>query len=335
MTARGYEEFAGVYDELTQNVPYDEIADYYTKILEETAEGKRLLDLGCGTGNLTARLKEKGFDVVGLDGSSEMLSEAMAKNPDVMWICQDMTEIELGEEFDAVISTLDSINHLETKAEIERCFMRVNENLKTGGMFVFDVNTVYKHREILGNNTFVYDAEGAYCVWLNEFSEEDNGVSIDLDIFFEQEDGSYLRGGDSFREIALTDEEMCEILRKCGFEIVKIYDYLTFDLPNEKSEKLLVAARKAAVLQEGVMTSSAAVYEFNKKLTEAVKEKYPNTTASVVLNGDFIQDIVIELKENGITMRYSPYELYVCSEDYEQTINDFIGKWTKILTKQP
>lgn len=247
MTERGYGDFAGVYDELTQNVPYDEISEYYAKILGELTDGKRLLDMGCGTGNLTVRLKEIGFDVVGLDGSSEMLSEAMAKNPEIMWICQDMTEIDLGEEFDAVISTLDSVNHLESKAEIESCFMCVSENLKVGGAFVFDVNTVYKHREILGNNTFVYDTEGAYCVWLNEFSEKDNGVSIDLDIFFEEEDGVYTRGGESFREIALTDEEMRGILQKCGFEIVKMFEYLTFNQPNEKSEKLLIAVKKTAV----------------------------------------------------------------------------------------
>lgn len=241
---RGYADFADVYDELTQNVPYDEIADHYVKILGEMTGGKRLLDVGCGTGNLTIRLKKAGFNVVGLDGSAQMLSSAVSKDSGIFWVCQDMTEIELGEEFDAVISTLDSINHLESKAEIERCFCRINENLKTGGAFVFDVNTVYKHREILGNNTFVYDAEGAYCVWLNEFSEQDNGVSIDLDIFFEEEDGSYTRGGESFREIALENDEMQKLLRKCGFEITAVYEYLTMNKPSESSEKLTFCAKK-------------------------------------------------------------------------------------------
>lgn len=247
---RGYGDFAAVYDELTQNVPYGEIADYYAKILRETADVRRLLDIGCGTGNLTIRLKRLGFDVVGLDGSSDMLSEAMGKSPDIFWVCQDMTEIDIGEEFDAVISTLDSINHLESKAEIERCFRRVNKNLRLGGAFVFDVNTVYKHREILGKNTFVYDADGAYCVWMNEFSAEDNGVSIDLDIFFEEDDGSYTRGGESFREIALEVGELREMLGRCGFEVVKIYEYLSFDEPNESSEKLMISARKIGACTE-------------------------------------------------------------------------------------
>ncbi len=241
---RGYGDFAAVYDLLTVNVPYDEIADYYAKILCEITDGKRLLDMGCGTGNLTVRLADKGFDVIGQDVSAEMLSQAAAKNPEIQWICQNMSETDLGEQVDAVISTLDSINHLESAEEIECCFKCAAENLKSGGAFVFDVNTIYKHREILGENTFVYDVEGAYCVWQNEFSPKDNSVSIELDIFFEEEDGSYIRGGESFREIALSAEEIKKLLEKCGFEIVNIYEYLTFDAPNDKSEKLLFGARK-------------------------------------------------------------------------------------------
>ena len=241
---RGYGDFAAVYDLLTTNVPYDEIAEYYSKVLCKITEGKRLLDMGCGTGNLTIRLAERGFDVIGLDASSEMLSIAAEKSFDVQWICQDMTETELGEEVDAVISTLDSINHLESAEEIAACFERAAANLKSGGAFVFDVNTIFKHRETLADNTFVYDVDGAYCVWQNEFSPEDNGVSIDLDIFFEEEDGSYIRGGESFREIALPADEMKKLLEKSGFEVVEIYDYLTFNQPSENSEKLLFVTKK-------------------------------------------------------------------------------------------
>lgn len=239
----GYGDFAEAYDALTFNVPYDEIADYYEKILRSLTCGERLLDMGCGTGSLTVRLAERCFDVIGQDASPDMLTFAAAKSSEISWICQKMEETELGERVDAVISTLDSINHLPDKAAVESCFNRVAENLKNGGAFVFDVNTVYKHREVLAENTFVYDVDGVYCVWQNMFCPEDNGVDIELDLFFEEEDGSYSRGEERFREIAFAEEEMREMLDRAGFEVVDVWDYLTFDKPSPRSEKLMFAAR--------------------------------------------------------------------------------------------
>ncbi len=239
-----YSDFADAYDALTFNVPYDEIADHYIKTVSSLTEGKRLLDMGCGTGNLTVRLARRGFDVIGQDASPEMLSYAAEKSGEVQWICQKMEETELGEEIDVIVSTLDSINHLPDKQTVERCFKRAAENLKTGGAFVFDVNTVYKHREVLGSNTFVYDVDGVYCVWQNEFDPRDNGVDIELDLFFEEDDGTYTRGGESFREVAFTEEELREMLAEAGFEVVNVWEYLTFSEPNEQSEKLLFATRK-------------------------------------------------------------------------------------------
>lgn len=240
----GYGDFAEAYDALTFNVPYDEIADYYAKILGEMTDGKRLLDMGCGTGSLTVRLAERGFKAIGQDASPDMLTFAAAKSDKVEWICQKMEETELGEEVDAIVSTLDSVNHLPDRAAVERCFRRAAENLKNGGAFVFDVNTVRKHRETLGSNTFVYDVDGVYCVWTNTFDPTDNGVDIELDLFFEEEDGSYSRGGESFREIAFSERELREMLAAAGFEVVNVWEYLTFDAPNDMSDKLLIAAGK-------------------------------------------------------------------------------------------
>lgn len=240
----GYGDFAAAYDLLTFNVPYDKIADYYTDILCKMTDGKRLLDMGCGTGNLTVRLAKRGFDVIGQDASPEMLSVAAGKSSEVMWICQDMEETELGEEVDAVISTLDSVNHLDGRESVLNCFRRAADCLKHGGAFVFDVNTIYKHREVLGGNTFVYDVDGVYCVWQNTFDPRDNGVDIDLDLFFENEDGTYSRGVESFREIAFSIDEYCRILNEAGFEIVNIWEYLTYNIPEDNDEKMLISAKK-------------------------------------------------------------------------------------------
>lgn len=239
----GYGDFASVYDLLTFNVPYDEIAKYYAFVLSKMTDGKRVLDMGCGTGNLTVRLADAGFSVIGQDASAEMLSIAANKSDKVTWICQDMADTRLGERVDAVISTLDSINHLKSRAEISKCFQRAAKSLNRGGAFVFDVNTPFKHREILGENTFVYDIDGVYCVWQNTFRAEDCGVDIDLDLFFEDKDGRYSRGEEHFREIALPVEEICQLLEDTGFQIADIWEYLTFEEPKNDSEKLLVSAK--------------------------------------------------------------------------------------------
>lgn len=240
----GYGEFAAAYDLLTFNVPYDEIADYYAEILCKMTSGKRLLDMGCGTGSLSVRLAERGFKVIGQDASTEMLSVAAGKSSEVMWICQNMEETDIGGEVDAVISTLDSVNHLDGREAFLNCFRQAAECLPGGGVFVFDVNTVYKHREILGNNTFIYDVDGVYCVWQNSFDLADNGVDIELDLFFENENGTYSRGGESFREIAFSKDEYCQMLEKAGFEVVNILEYLTYNIPKDDSEKLLISAKK-------------------------------------------------------------------------------------------
>lgn len=240
----GYGEFAEVYDLLTFNVPYDELAGYYAEILKRFAPGTRVLDIGCGTGSLTVRLAERGFKMIGADASTEMLTIAASKSSEVMWICRDMENIDVGGTVDAVISTLDSINHLETPDLILQCFHRVADCLESGGLFAFDVNTVFKHREILGDNTFVYDVDGVYCVWQNYYDKRDNGVDIDLDLFFENEDGSYSRGGESFREIALSAEDYCKLLETAGFDVVNVWEYQTFDKPSDNSEKYTIAAKK-------------------------------------------------------------------------------------------
>lgn len=240
----GYGTFANCYDALTFNVPYDEIAKYYAEILSGMTNGKQVLDMGCGTGSLTVRLEKLGFEMIGQEVSINMLMYAAEKSDKVTWIRQKMEKTNLPYPVDAVISTLDSINHLESRATIFKCFQRAAASLKRGGAFVFDVNTPFKHREILGENTFVYDVDGVYCVWQNTFCAEDCGVDIDLDLFFEGKDGRYSRGEEHFREIALSSEEICRLLEDAGFEIVNIWEYLTFDNPKSDSEKLLVSAKK-------------------------------------------------------------------------------------------
>ncbi len=241
----GYGLFALVYDRLTENVPYDDIARYYDRKIKRFGGGKLLADAGCGTGSLTARLAKLGYDVIGADASPDMLSEAMNKPHDgVQYICQSMTELELYGEADIIISTLDSVNHLESACEIEKFFRSAAINLRGGGLFLFDVNTIYKHKNVLSDNTFVYDVDGVYCVWQNSFDPRDCGVDIELNIFSECENGLYERTEESFREIALPRERYASMLESAGFELLETLEYLTDEPPHEKSEKLMFCARK-------------------------------------------------------------------------------------------
>ena len=238
----GYGDFAAAYDALTFNVPYDEIADYYTKILCSLTDGKRLLDMGCGTGSLTVRMKKRGFDVIGQDASADMLTYAAEKSSDIFWINQKMEETALAEPVDAIISTLDSVNHLPDKNAIQQCFQCAADNLRDGGAFVFDVNTVYKHNEVLADNTFVFDEDDYYLVWDNE-AVDDRTVRILLDIFLFNGE-NYDRFSEEFEETAYSVEELSTWLKNSGFVDIKVYDELSYDEPKNDSERLYFVCKK-------------------------------------------------------------------------------------------
>lgn len=243
----GYGVFAQVYDKLTLNVPYDEIAEYYDGKIKQfrDGDGNFLADAGCGTGNLTARLAALGYDVIGAEPSPDMLSEAMNKPHDgVQYICQDMAELDLYGEADIIVSTLDSVNHLRSSEDIAKFFRAAAVNLRKGGLLLFDFNTIYKHKNVLADNVFVYDVDDVYCVWENEFCPEDSGVDISLNIFVDTGDGLYDRMEESFREITMPAEQVEKLLTGSGFEVLEVSEYLTDKAAGAESEKLMFCARK-------------------------------------------------------------------------------------------
>lgn len=239
-----YESFADYYDFLTSNIDYGEICSYYDRLNEKFGGIKGImLDLACGTGSLSLLLRNKGYDVIGTDISEEMLSIAVSKEHDgVEFLCQDMTELDLYGTIQGAICSLDSINHLENSEAVQKAFDKVSLFSEKGALLMFDVNTMYKHEKVLGNNTFVYETEKVYCVWQNEYLGE--GVTeITLD-FFEEDGGAYYRSGDDFTETAYTREKIEEMLTKSGYEVCACYEYLTENEPTETSEKLTFVARK-------------------------------------------------------------------------------------------
>lgn len=242
-----YNAFAEVYDRLTGNIEYSKRAEFIRTLLNRHGvnDGAIVLDLACGTGSLTAELSKMGYDMIGVDNSPMMLSEAQEKMYDnglqMLFLCQSMTELDLFGTIDAAVCTLDSLNHLETPEEIKEAIAKVGLFMNHGGIFIFDVNTIYKHREILGNNTFVYDCEDVYCVWQNQLCDDDS-VEISLDIF-ECEDGVYYRENENFKEIACPIEDYREWLRAADFEIIDIYDEMTFNPLCDITQRAVFVAR--------------------------------------------------------------------------------------------
>lgn len=242
-----YAAFADYYDGLTKNVNYENRAEYLLDIFQRLHHSTGItLDLACGTGSLTLQLAKKGVDIYGIDYSAEMLSIAQQKCAEegltVLFLKQKMQAIDLYGTIDTCICSLDSINHLTEKQDLEKTFSRVSLFMNKGGYFVFDANTVYKHQSVLANNTFVYDTSRVYCVWQNTL-EKNNIVKINLD-FFEKDGNAYYRQTESFKERAYSDQELRDILKNSGFEVVNVYEEMTFLQPSDNSQRNFYIAKK-------------------------------------------------------------------------------------------
>ncbi len=244
-----YTAFAEFYDYLTNDVDYDKRAEYFCRLLERRGHSMGLtLDLACGTGSLTIALAKRGVDVYGIDASPSMLTVAQEKaaqaNTPILFLCQRMEELDLFGTVDTVICTLDSINHLTEEKAVLQAFERVALFLEPNGYFVFDVNTPYKHRHILGSNTFLYDTDHVYCVWQNTLDEETGVVEINLDFFARQEKDIYRRSGECFYERPYDSAEIQILLERAGMELVDIYNDMTFTPASPEQERWVVVARK-------------------------------------------------------------------------------------------
>lgn len=243
-----YDGFANSYDLLTSNVDYQKRGNYFHQILLQ--HGKQsgiLLDLACGTGTLSEFFARLNYDVIGVDASEEMLNVAMEKKcesqSDIIYLKQNMQDLDLFGTVDIVICALDSFNHIVDEQELRQVFERISLFLNEDSLLIFDMNTVYKHEHILNNQTYIYDLDEVYCVWQNTLLDH-HIVEIHLDIFeYEEESNCYYREQEHFYERAYTREQICFALDKAGFELLKEYDEDSFQPPLETSQRVVYVAR--------------------------------------------------------------------------------------------
>ena len=243
-----YDNFSRFYDFLTDNVEYEKRADYFCRLLSMCGiRDGILLDLACGTGSISVEMAKRGFEVIGVDSSIGMLNAARQKSYEngeqILLLNQSMDDIDLYGTVDCAVCVLDSINHLSDAEQVKRTFEKVSLFMNPGGAFAFDVNTLYKHKNILADNAFVYDLDEFYCVWQNNFNEEDGSVDISLD-FFEEEDGVYYRSCESFTEKAYDLTDIEKWLEESGFEVIGIFDDMTMEKVHPETERAVFLAKK-------------------------------------------------------------------------------------------
>ena len=238
-----YNTIAGVYDSINSGVDYRKWADLFEgafdKYLGERPE--LVLDLACGTGRMTLEMAKRGYDMIGVDGSAEMLARATdalydmidsgelsEDSPRPLFLCQDMREFELYGTVGAAICCLDSLNYLTGDGELQKCFSLVHNYLDPDGLFMFDMNTPYKFTNIYGENAYVYDmpagedAGARFCVWQNFYDEETRICDFYLTLFEESEDGKYERSDEEQRERCYRLDEVRDALEKTGFELISV-----------------------------------------------------------------------------------------------------------------
>ena len=212
------------------------------------SERNLVLDLGCGTGTITELLYEKGYDMIGVDSSEEMLQIALDKKfetgSDILYLCQDMRELDLYSTVGTVVSVCDSLNYLLMDEDVLQTFHLVNNYLFPGGIFIFDFNTIYKYVELIGDTTIAENREDCSFIWENFYSCEDHINEYDVTVFERQEDDLYRRFTETHYQRGYTLEEMKTFLEKAGLIFVTALDEKTHKAPTETSERIYVIARE-------------------------------------------------------------------------------------------
>ena len=247
-----YDLLAPFYDQFNGDIDYGKWADFIEKIIEKEyriGQPELVLDLGCGTGSMTLELAKRGYDMTGIDYSTEMLDIARERAMElgygdkILWLCQDMREFELYGTVDVAICCLDGINHLTGKDDLDKTLKLVHNYLISDGLFIFDINGKYKFENIYGDETYAMENEDAVCVWQNYYNKNTKICDFYITLFCECDDGRYSRYDEVQQEKMYTLRIIKNALSKNSLEFVGAYSDFEFNEGTDESERIYIVAR--------------------------------------------------------------------------------------------
>lgn len=257
-----YQGFAEVYDEFMDNVPYEQWAQRLDQLIrkygvskpERDVEGlldserNLVVDLGCGTGTLTELMYGMGYDMIGVDASEAMLNIAMNKKDrsgsEILYLLQDMRELELYSTVGTVFCVCDSVNYILEEEELLTVFRLVNNYLFPGGLFIFDFNTDYKYREVIGEATIAENREECSFIWENVYDPEEEMNECDLTIFVREEEDTFRRYTETHFQRGYTAEQIVRLVEQSGMTVVEVRDADTAEAVTPESERVYIVARE-------------------------------------------------------------------------------------------
>lgn len=242
-----YGDFASVYDELMDDFDYEKWFEYIEGIWSLKARPKKVLEMACGTGNLSYHIGEAGYTLDCFDLSDEMLAKAnhkLNRFKNVNIFKQNMVDFNFYKKYDSVLAICDSINYIVEDEDLIQTFKNVYDHLEDGGSFIFDINSYYKLRHIVGENTFVEDRDDVLYTWENYFDEDTNICEFYLTFFFKEKDNLYRRFNEDHMERAYRTEEVVSFLKLAGFTDIEYYQAFTFDEVEEETERINFIVRK-------------------------------------------------------------------------------------------
>ncbi|WMM23681.1 methyltransferase domain-containing protein [Tissierella sp. MB52-C2] len=243
-----YNRFANIYDELMMDFNYEDWFNYIEQIFKKyNKEPKQILEMACGTGNLSYYLAKQGYRLTCFDLSSDMLSKAyekLRKFKNVKLINQNMINFNLKESFDSIISICDSINYITEKEDLFKTFKNVWNHLEDDGIFIFDINSHYKLKHIIGNNTFIEDKEEVFYSWQNYYDDNEDICEFYLTFFYSEDGENFERFDEEHREKAYEEDEIRELLKEAGFRIIDSFEAFGFEKTKDETERINFVAIK-------------------------------------------------------------------------------------------